>query len=356
MKQNLKNHVALIALGLALSGCSSFSLPSLSGGADEAGETMRPVETPKSAGQGLATDIGAALDLAQTQRKQGALDAATRTISQLLLVAPDDSRIVGEYGKILLAKGQPADALAFFTRALELQADEWSVYSAQGVAYDQLGNYSAAQKAYARALSLNPTEPSVLSNAALSQMQAGNLPEAEILLLRAKEHGGDNQRILQNLAYLQSLKEKQPDIAAASPVAAPQPSEEAKVVTVPPPAPVEEAGIAEPMPHAPQFEPNPEEVAGTAPENGPDAVPTEAATAALPVEPAVAATTEEQQKEPLTGAAALAADPTVVMQALPKPDPVPVKQPVRKAVAAKPAPQRQATATDDGLRRLRPAQ
>ena len=118
-------------------------------------------------------------------RKSGDLQGAARTLSQLVLVAPDDPRVMAEYGKTLVAEGRSDDALAFLERAIELKPSDWALYSAQGIAYDQKENYKAAQIAYGRALAINPGEPTVLSNDALSHVQMGDLDGAERLLLQA---------------------------------------------------------------------------------------------------------------------------------------------------------------------------
>jgi hypothetical protein len=161
------------------------------------------------------TDLDDALRQAQTQRGAGDLAAAARTLSQLVLVAPDDPRVLGEYGKTLAAQGRSDDALAFLERAIMLKAD-WTFYSAQGVAYDQKGIYAAAQAAYDRALALKPGEPSVLSNNALSHMQSGDLEGAEKLLMQAAQNGQTSPRIASNLALLRSLKSAAGQPPAAS--------------------------------------------------------------------------------------------------------------------------------------------
>ena len=122
---------------------------------------------------------------AQLLRAQGDFNDAVHSLSQLMLVAPDDPRVVGEYGKVLAQQGRSADALAFLNRAIELQPDNWTFYSALGVTYDQLGERDKAEDAYKHALALKPDEPTVLNNYAMSQMMAGNLDRAEDLLHQA---------------------------------------------------------------------------------------------------------------------------------------------------------------------------
>src|SRR5450432_3925544 len=90
---------------------------------------------------GAPTDLESAVRSAQAARKAGDLTGATRILSQLVLVAPDDARVIGEYGKTLAAEGRSDDAIAFLERATQIDPGDWSLYSAEGVAYDQKGNY-----------------------------------------------------------------------------------------------------------------------------------------------------------------------------------------------------------------------
>src|SRR6266700_1000457 len=101
----------------------------------------------------------------------------------MVLIAPDNAVVLGEYGKNLAAQGRSDDALAFLERAIQLQPGDWTLYSAQGMAYDQKANYRAAQASYARALVLKPGEPTILNNAALSYLQSRRLRRNRFPLL-----------------------------------------------------------------------------------------------------------------------------------------------------------------------------
>ena len=174
----------------------------------------------KSLGQPPA-DLGVSIHDAETLRKNGDLAGAARTLGQLVLYAPDDPRVLGEYGKTLAAEGRSDDALAFLERAIQLQPGDWSLYSAQGVAYDQKGDFQAALAYYWLSPELKPNEPTVLNNAALSRMQAGDLAGAEKLLQQAAPGSTQFPRIAQNLALVQSLKtSKTADAATAAAPAA----------------------------------------------------------------------------------------------------------------------------------------
>ena len=172
-------------------------------------------------------DIEGAVRQAQSQRLAGHYDDAIHTLSQLMLIASDDPRVVGEYGKTLTEKGRAQDAVQFLTRATELQPNDWSFYSALGVAYDQVGDQSAARMAYEHALKLNPNEPSVLNNYALSRMLANDPDTARQLIARAQTAGGaSDPKIARNIELVNKLApaaQPAPNRKPASAAAAPTP-------------------------------------------------------------------------------------------------------------------------------------
>jgi tetratricopeptide (TPR) repeat protein len=204
-----------IALGTvfaaSLAGCASEEPAPIEAGAN------RPLLI--SAGSPSAYDVDTELAKAVSERHSGDLATATRTLARLMLVAPDEAEVLGEYGKILIAEGRNGEALAFLERAVELKPGEWSLESARGVAYDLTGNHLDAQAAYERALAAKPGEPTVLSNDAMSHMEVGDLDTAEKLLMEASQTGTD-PRIKQNLAMIQDMKTMRgpltPSLAMAS--------------------------------------------------------------------------------------------------------------------------------------------
>lgn len=340
MRPPMKTKLTIIALGVGLQGCMSASAPTP---VAELSPSMTAENEPLMSDLLGPSDLESAIVQARTFRRAGDFDGATRTLSQLVLVAPDDPRVLGEYGKTLVAKGQTEDAIAFLNRAIELNPGEWTLYSAQGVAFDQAGNFRAANMAYQRALALQPGEPSVLSNAGLSRMQAGDLTNAEILLSQAIERGGDNPRISRNLAMVRDLAAAEAEAQDAQAAARARAQEAA----------------------------TPDAVAGApSQENVTAPLPGAVERRAIPA-PAARTSSEAQ---------ALAADPKVFMQRIPNPDPVPeaiaapaissavdsetgaeIEEPQNEGTAsAAPRPLTERLAVDatqtDGLRRLVPVE
>ena len=162
----------------------------------------------------LAQNLESGIKDAQLKRSQGDYAGAVRTLSQLMLAAPDDPRVVGEYGKVLIQQGRARAALDFLQRAVQLQQRDWTLYSALGVAYDQVGDYQSARNAYDYALSLKPGETAILNNYAMSRMLAGDLPQAKKLIAAAAA-GSKDARVARNMKLIGEMTPA--EIAAATP-------------------------------------------------------------------------------------------------------------------------------------------
>ncbi len=152
----------------------------------------------------LPSDVNTEVAKAQALRRAGKLTEAASALAQLMLVAPDDARVVGEYGKVMAQEHRGEDALAFLTRAVELQPNDWTLYSALGVAYDENNNPKAAAGAYQRALALKPGDATVLNNYAMSKMLAGDMTGAQMLF--AQTQGTSDPRVANNAAMLAEIE------------------------------------------------------------------------------------------------------------------------------------------------------
>lgn len=162
----------------------------------------------------VAESVDAGVRDAQLKRVARDYAGAVKVLSQLMLVAADDPRVVGEYGKVLVQQGRTNEALDFLNRAVQLQSNDWTLYSALGVAYDQKGDYASADGAYRHALQMKPGESAVLNNYAMSRLQAGDLDRAKQLIGEAAGASKD-ERIVKNMQMIASLKV--PPVAAAQP-------------------------------------------------------------------------------------------------------------------------------------------
>ena len=246
--------IFVLLCGTVLAGCATTAHPDvakLTGGDTAAGHAKKEVSAiDKTA----PTDLEGGVRQAQLMRLAGHYDDAIHTLSQLMLVASDDPRVVSEYGKTLAEKGRAQDAVAFLNRAIELSSNDWTLYSALGVSYDQLGNQVSARAAYEHALALRPEEPSILNNYALSRMLAGDTEGARILIGRSARAGGaGDAKIASNIAMLNKINPVPPQNVAAAEKPVPTPARQAAPVANAPPAAMarpQSAPIAQNAPRA----------------------------------------------------------------------------------------------------------
>lgn len=177
-------------------------------------QPAQDAETPSIA-KTLEANLDSEIEKANAQRLSGDLGGAAHAFAQMVLVAPDDARVCGEYGKTLVSLGRSDDAIAFLKRAIELKPDDWTLYSAIGAAFDQKSQFADAKTAYQRGLQLNPTSAALLNNYAMSRMLAGDLPAAQSLIAQAQAAGND-PKIAHNAALMTNLRG--PQSADATPV------------------------------------------------------------------------------------------------------------------------------------------
>lgn len=209
MNSSLVKLAATLLLSTALASCSTFD------GSQTAGSDTTP--RPNTSAKSMAASMDIQIRDAVALRGKGDYAGATKILSQLMLVAPDNPRIVGEYGKNLVQQGRSKESLDFLKRAVQLQPGDWTLYSALGVAFDQTGDYASAKAAYQQALTIKPGDAGTLNNFALSRMQAKDLAAAHQLMAQASAGAAADPKIAKNAALLASL-DPAPAIAPAAPV------------------------------------------------------------------------------------------------------------------------------------------
>ncbi len=273
---------------------------------------------PVSLAKSLAANLDMEVEKAKTQRALGDNTGAAHALAQMMLVAPDDVRVVGEYGKTLVSLGRSDDAVAFLKRALELNPNDWTLYSAIGAAFDQKADFVNARVAYQRGLQLKPDSSALLNNYAMSRMLAGDLPGAQALIAQAQTAGND-PKIAHNAALMANLRGPHAEQSSALPATQPVMASVVPAAVTAKPAALAPTPVAHAMPKP----------VSTA------SLPTPApiAPAAVKVEPVKAASIPAAPKPlPVKEAAVAKPAPVVVIPAAPKP------APVKEASIAKPAP------------------
>jgi Flp pilus assembly protein TadD len=240
-------------------GCTALSGVAQAGWFDSDKPAPTPAPAPvaiKEVGKDKPATPAQSLDesilQAQTLRLAGNYPEAVKHLSQLMMVAADDPRVVSEYGKTLAQMGRPTEAVNFLTRATQLQPTDWTLFSALGVAYDQTGNQDQAKVAYEHALILKPGEPSVLNNYALSRLLAKDTDMARTLAARAEiaNASAKDEKITRNIAMIRSMEPAAADVAANKPaIVANKPAPVAQNFT---PAPQQPLPHPVPQPPAPK--------------------------------------------------------------------------------------------------------
>ena len=124
---------------------------------------------------------------------------------------PNNTALLGAYGRALADAGNFKRALEILERAHSPDQPDWRILSVQGAVMDQMGRHAEAQRYYASALKIIPDEPSVLSNLGLSYALSKDLKRAEETLRRATAHGGADRRVRQNLALVVGLQGRFPE-------------------------------------------------------------------------------------------------------------------------------------------------
>jgi len=357
---------AVLLCSTALAGCSTLESLNPFGPSDPVADKIalekqvrdnqvRDNGAPKEFTGMVPGDLNGGVRMAHELRLEGKYDEASRILSQLMLVASDDPRVVAEYGKTLLQRGRLDDAAQFLTRATQLQSGDWTTWSALGVTYDQMGNQASAKFAYDRAVALAPNEASVLSNYALSRLLANDVTGARALAARAANAGGAvDPKIARNIAMIEATSPQSALQASAAPVSqivvsalpVTAPVTPVQVAPVAPPAPPKPVAAApQPIstPTAQIVAETPKPVANPAPVKvaetpKPVATPVKPVTVVQPATPVATAAPRILVPQTASNTPVGAQQYGAVVQAIPvDPEPIKLKPPVATVASAAPS-------------------
>ncbi|BCW91010.1 Beta-barrel assembly-enhancing protease [Alphaproteobacteria bacterium SO-S41] len=177
-------------------------------------------------------NVEISVQFAKALRGIGSNDRAVEFLEERLIKQPGQPELMAEYGKSLVAARRPQEALPVLAQARQMKPDDWTILVAQGVAYDQLGDFPHARQSYEAALAISPNNPAILNNLGLSYMMAGDKQNAAKYLRMAAAAPGANAQVRANLAMVADV----PVAAAEAPPPAP-PVEAAEAAPAPAPAP-----------------------------------------------------------------------------------------------------------------------
>ena len=153
-----------------------------------------------------AENLDNALTFAEALRGIGSTERAVEVLSEVLVIYPNEPRILMPLGRALAANGNQLGAARAFEQVAVAHPDRADAWAALGTAMDQLENHLGAQVAYEKALAIEPERASTLANYGLSLAMSGDLAGAEAKLRQASDMSPSDVRIRENLALVLGLQ------------------------------------------------------------------------------------------------------------------------------------------------------
>jgi WD40 repeat protein/serine/threonine protein kinase/tetratricopeptide (TPR) repeat protein len=106
------------------------------------------------------------------------LFAALAHLNALIAAEPKRAALHTRRGRVLAAHGLPDEALAAYTKAIELQSDDWRPWYGRGMVHEERRRWDAALRDYAEAGRLNPEQWDVWLRQGRASATLGRLDEA----------------------------------------------------------------------------------------------------------------------------------------------------------------------------------
>jgi len=157
---------------------------------------------PESSPLWLNAQIGKAYALNALER----LDEAKALMTELIAAYPEDSRPYSTMGTILRANKKYADAISYYTSAIEKLGPErpahWSYYYSRGVCYERIKKWDKAEVDLQKALELDPDQELALNYLGYSWVdQNVHVEKAMKLIRRAVEKRPNDGYFVDSLGW-----------------------------------------------------------------------------------------------------------------------------------------------------------
>lgn len=156
--------------------------------------------------------------LSEVYKAEGDTAMALQTVSKGRELFPEDFNLLIAETNIFLGTNQKEKAMADLEKALQIDNTNPSIFFAVGTIYDQLGDFSKAEKAYKDAIQLKPDyfEPNYNLGALYVNQAADILVKANDLPLDAvaqydQEKARANEMLSKSLPYLERALELSPE-------------------------------------------------------------------------------------------------------------------------------------------------
>jgi len=149
----------------------------------------------------------AELGRAAALRRLDKADQAIEVLEQLTRSHGELAVVHSTLGDVLRAQDEDQAAVAAYTRALELTAQDdtraWFLYFSRGIAHSQDGDTVAAEEDFRAALAINPDQPQVLNYLGYSLVEEQRkLDEALDMIERAVAASPDSGYIVDSLGWV----------------------------------------------------------------------------------------------------------------------------------------------------------
>ncbi len=137
----------------------------------------------------------------------GREDAAAEVLTALARAVPNEPIVHAALGDLLGRLERDAEAIAAYTRSLELrpsdQPSAWGVYYARGIIHEREGDFAGMERDFRKALELSPDQPDVLNYLGYSLVeQRTKLPEALEMIKTAVEKRPESGYITDSLGWV----------------------------------------------------------------------------------------------------------------------------------------------------------
>lgn len=211
-------HLAILAVGLSVSGCAQVGVPEL----PDFMASAPPADGAAAGGSNLQTataywgkrfqkhprNLENALNYAKNLKAMGEKRRAFAVLQRASVFHSDSRELASEYGRLALDLGQVKVADKVLALADDPGAPDWRVINARATVQAKQGQYAKAIPLYQSALQFSEGQPSVLNNLALAHAMNGDPQTAESLLREAVAQGKATKKIRQNLSLVLGLQGK----------------------------------------------------------------------------------------------------------------------------------------------------
>ncbi|MGO9736037.1 MAG: tetratricopeptide repeat protein [Desulfomonilaceae bacterium] len=109
-------------------------------------------------------------------------------------------------GLVAMKNGNFREALQHFTRAAEINPNEYKYYNDRGVAYKRLGDLEKALADYNKSLEINPHYTNALNNRGVVYLEQGHYDQALADFQEALKYGGLEGKIFTNIGIAKAAK------------------------------------------------------------------------------------------------------------------------------------------------------